>query len=141
MLDIYTTLICVSATAVAVVALVVLASLIACIVTLAKNLPRGIRAVRAATESSLLALEVYSKSVAGYVVARRIHLMLGRVFIFGFCGIYISLLRLFLCACDCILFLGHTRERAVVVPPAPVCEGRAEWARPAANKLSVVLIQ
>ena len=64
MLDFMTTLVGVSFTVLSLAVAVAAASLIVCIVTLIKNLPRGIRALREATESSVYAIALCGQSVA-----------------------------------------------------------------------------
>lgn len=97
MFDIVTTMIGVSFTVLALAAVIVGASIVLCLATLIKNLPKGVRAVRAATESSLCVLAAYSHEMAEQMWFGRIQSFVGKYFLYGVCGIYISVAKFFAC--------------------------------------------
>lgn len=95
MFDLMTTVIGVSFTVLALALVVAAASIIVCIATLIKNLPKGIRALRAATESSVYALALCGQSVAEEARFARLQFIFGKRFLFGVCGIYVSVAKFF----------------------------------------------
>lgn len=95
MLDFVTTVVGVSLAVLAVGLLAAGASVVICIATLVKNLPKGVRAVRDATESSLFALAMCGQSMAEQIWFERLQAFFGKYVLFGFCGIYVSVARFF----------------------------------------------
>lgn len=144
MFDIVTTMIGVSFAVLALAAVIAVASIVLCIATLIKNLPRGVRAVRAATESSLCVLAVYGHEMAEQMWLGRVHSVVGRYFVYGFCGIYIPVAKLFACG-KCRASSGHTSAeklpRFVSSPHIVTKQGGSLPASAAFLKLSVVMKQ
>ena len=105
MLDFITAIIGVSFTVLAIAVTVAGASILVCAATLIKNLPRGIRALKDATESSVYALAFCGQSVAEEVWFSRLQRIFGKYVLFGFCGIYVSVVK----------FLAGSDERVVII--------------------------
>ena len=80
MFDFITTMVGVSFAVLALALTVAAASIVVCVVTLIKNLPKGIRALRAATESSVYALAFCGQSVAEEEWFARLQAIFGRRF-------------------------------------------------------------
>ena len=78
MFDFITTMVGVSFAVLALALTVAAASIVVCVVTLIKNLPKGIRALRAATESSVYALAFCGQSVAEEAWFARLQAIFGR---------------------------------------------------------------
>lgn len=95
MFDFITTMVGVSFAVLALALTVAAASIVVCVVTLIKNLPKGIMALRAATESSVYALAFCGQSVAEEAWFARLQAIFGRRFLFGMCDIYVSVAKFF----------------------------------------------
>ena len=144
MFDIVTTMIGVSFTVLALAAVIVGASIVLCLATLIKNLPKGVRAVRAAPESSLCVLAAYSHEMAEQMWFGRIQSFVGKYFLYGVCGIYISVAKFF--ACDkCRVFRTRADNKKVPhfdsAPHTVTGQGGSSPASAAFLKLSVVMKQ
>lgn len=145
MLDFVTTVIGVSFTVLTVAAAIVCVSVVYCIATLIKNLPKGIRAFRDATESSLFVLAFCGHDMAEQMWFGCLHTLLGRYIVFGFCDIYISVVSLFDCGGKRIVARSHGANGRVAHTAATSGRLCGRSALPASSttflKLSVVMKQ
>lgn len=145
MLDFVTTIIGVSFTVLAIAAIIVAVSLVYCIVMLIQNLPKGIRAFRDATESSLFVLAFCGHDMAEHMWFGKLHNLVGRYIVFGFCGICISVVYLFDCGGRLLFGSPHRdngRLSRAAATPGRVCGRCVMPSVPAAfQKLSVVMKQ
>lgn len=145
MLDFMTALIGVTCTVLTIAVAVAAASLIVCVATLIKNLPKGIRALRAATASSVYAIALCGQSVAEEMWFARLQAIFGKYVLFGVCGIYISVAEFFADGAERALF---AQKRSVSLRSAKTSYARRVSAHgsfsaaPASYlKLSVVMKQ
>lgn len=95
MLDFTTTLVGLSYAVLAFMAFAVTLGIFICLVVLVKNLPKGIRAIRAATESSVCMLAFCWHNETEEFVFSRMQEIFGQYFLYGVCGIYSSMAKLF----------------------------------------------
>lgn len=145
MLDFMTTLVGVSFTVLSLAVAVAAASLIVCIVTLIKNLPRGIRALREATESSVYAIALYGQSVAEEEWFARLQAIFGKYVLFGVCGIYVTVAKFFADGAERALYAQKraVNLRSARTPYARRVSARGSFSAAPASylKLSVVMKQ
>ncbi len=145
MLDFVTALIGVSFAVLAIAITVGVVSVLVCIATLIKNLPKGIKALRAATESSVYTLALCGQSVAEEARFARLQTMFGKRFLFGVCGIYVSLAKFFAGGASRVLVMQRRSASAFPGKVFKACaaHSRAGISQPALShpRFSVVMKQ
>lgn len=136
MLDFQTALIGVSFTVVTLAVVLAGTSVMVCVVTLIKNLPKGIKALRAATESSVYALALCGQSVAEEMWFARLQSIFGKYVLFGMCGIYVSVAKLLANGADNACYARRSAPRVTrtkegkghgIVQPSACCAAPASF--------------
>lgn len=143
MLDLTTTLIGMSFALLTTSALIVCAGAVLVAIKTLRSLPTSIAAMRTATELSISLIAESGMSVAEQVCFGHMQLIIGKYLAFGFCGIYLSVIKFFAVGANITASLTGTRAERLShkTHTSSVFSHDCDGLLPALSKLSVVMKQ